>query len=61
MILTFDVAAELEGADAAQTDVPAGAHVADVEADDLRDIDFDEGECPGYMITCGLANSVCRG
>ncbi len=40
----FCVAAELEGDDAAQADVPVAAHIADVEADELRDIDFDDGQ-----------------
>ncbi|RDX56022.1 hypothetical protein OH76DRAFT_1396366 [Lentinus brumalis] len=36
--------AELEGDDAAQADVPVAAHIADVEADELRDIDFDDDD-----------------
>ena len=36
-------AAEVEGGDA-QGPVPAGATVADVEADQLQEIDFDDGE-----------------
>ena len=36
-------ASEIEGEDTS-TDVPAGAHLEDVDPDALQDINFDDGE-----------------